>query len=139
MEVKICPRCGLPYNWVERRRVGDQVYFYAVHDYGRGPDGKRHVEKCYLGPERYINVAQLHHKEGLDLHGLLVQDRLFNYLIRIMDYLLESDSALKALGLVRKTEEGKLDVNDIAAKNLADRLQKLAEKLLREVELYSKG
>lgn len=137
MEVKVCPRCGEAYNWIETRRVNDnQVYFYAVHDYGRGPDGKRKVKKCYLGPKEYFYVAHLHYKEGLDLHGLIIQDRLFNYLVRILDYLLESDSSMKALGLVKKTEEGRVDINDIAAMNLADRLQRLAEKLRHEIELY---
>ena len=54
MSDRVCPRCGQPYSYVERHRVGNNVYVYAVHylGYTRGPDGRVHkrVRKCYLGP-----------------------------------------------------------------------------------------
>ena len=49
-----CPVCGRPVSWVEKRQVGEQVYYYAVHYLGKDAAGKRRVEKCYLGPKQYI-------------------------------------------------------------------------------------
>ncbi len=47
---KPCPRCGLPIDFLERRKTKTgQVYYIAWH-YLRGPDGTRKVKKCYLGP-----------------------------------------------------------------------------------------
>jgi hypothetical protein len=46
---KICPRCGEPYAWLERRRHGNYVYLYAVHE--RTENGARRRRRCYLGPE----------------------------------------------------------------------------------------
>jgi len=49
-----CPVCGRPVSWIEKRKVGEQVYYYAVHYLGKDAAGKRRVEKCYLGPKQYI-------------------------------------------------------------------------------------
>ena len=49
MMTKICPRCGEPYAWLERRRHGNYVYLYAVHE--RTENGARRRRRCYLGPE----------------------------------------------------------------------------------------
>jgi hypothetical protein len=46
---KICPRCGEPYAWLERRLRGNRVYLYAVHE--RVENGMRRRRRCYLGPE----------------------------------------------------------------------------------------
>jgi len=50
----VCPRCGQPYHYLERRRIGNNVYYYAVHyeGYERGPDGRARprLRRCYLGP-----------------------------------------------------------------------------------------
>ena len=46
-ELEVCTRCGGVVSWVERRRVGDSVYLYAVHELREG--GKRKIKKCYLG------------------------------------------------------------------------------------------
>jgi len=52
--LRACPRCGLPYSYLERHRIGNKVYLYAVHyeGYERGPGGRtrKRVRKCYLGP-----------------------------------------------------------------------------------------
>ncbi len=52
--LRACPRCGRPYSYLERHRIGKKVYLYAVHyeGYERGPDGRmrKRVRKCYLGP-----------------------------------------------------------------------------------------
>jgi hypothetical protein len=52
--LRACPRCGRPYSYLERHRIGKKVYLYAVHyeGYESGPDGRmrKRVRKCYLGP-----------------------------------------------------------------------------------------
>jgi len=83
-EKKICPRCGLKYSYIERRRVGDQVYLYAVH-YSK-EKGKRRVHKCYLGPESsYIYVSKMHE---FSLRGPIDRLRILNYLDAILNLLL---------------------------------------------------
>jgi hypothetical protein len=57
-QLEVCPKCGEPISYIERRKVGDRVYLYAVHYYGyeRGPDGKPRpkLRRCYLGPEEAL-------------------------------------------------------------------------------------
>ena len=73
---KICPRCGQKYSYIERRKVGSQVYLLAVHYFKVG--GKRKVRKCYLGPEsEYIYVSRLHE---FPLRGPLDKERILKYL-----------------------------------------------------------
>jgi len=66
---KPCPRCGLPIDFLEHKRVRGQVYLYAWH-YLRGPDGTRKVKKCYLGPDRYIHGQVTHAPMGVELRGM---------------------------------------------------------------------
>ena len=74
--MKICPRCGERYSYIDRKKVRDQVYLYAVHYYKVG--GKRKVRKCYLGPEsEYIYVSRLHE---FPLRGPLDRERILKYL-----------------------------------------------------------
>ena len=88
-EEKICPRCGLRYSYIERRRVGDQVYLLAVHyTFNKG---RRKVRKCYLGPEGdYIYVSRLHE---FTLRGPVDKLRILKYL-----------RSLKGIILARKDE-----------------------------------
>lgn len=73
---KVCPRCGERYSYIERRRVGRNVYLYAVH-YWRDESGRRRVRKCYLGPLTYEYVSHLH---DFTLRGLSVKERNLQYL-----------------------------------------------------------
>jgi len=101
MSLKLCPRCGAPYSWIERRESGGRVYYYAVHVY-KDSSGKRRVKKCYLGPEEYEYVSRLHAKEGLTLKGLRDSQRALEYLDALIAYLqtVELDNALRReLGL----------------------------------------
>jgi len=67
-----CPRCGLPIDFLERRRTKTgQVYYIAWH-YVRGPDGTRKVKKCYLGPRTYRHGKVTHESMGVELHGMVV-------------------------------------------------------------------
>jgi len=87
---KICPRCGEPISWFERRAVGNRIYVYAVHvtTVREGGRVKRKVRKCYLGPEdSYEYVSKLHKKEGLVLKGLVSSKRAIDYLDALIRYL----------------------------------------------------
>jgi hypothetical protein len=53
-QLEACPRCGEPISFIERRKMGNRVYLYAVHYYGykRDSHGKvrPRLKRCYLGP-----------------------------------------------------------------------------------------
>lgn len=66
---KICPRCGRVYSYIETLKIGGNVYLYAVHYVREGK--KRRKERCYLGPERYINAERF---LKLNLRGMTVID-----------------------------------------------------------------
>lgn len=136
---RICPRCGLRYSWVERRRVDDQVYIYAVHDTMVGD--KRRIKKCYLGPVSYKYVTRLHEREGLVLRGLADSDRVMEYLDALIEYLSEAEidreTALKLDGrfeeivrrLRRYGERGEKESPIVEAlKMLREALKKSSEK-----------
>jgi len=107
---KICPRCGQPFKWLERKKIGNNVYYYAVHEKKIG--NKRQTKRCYLGPESYIYVTHTHlPKEGLQLRGLIDTNRVLEYLEAIIAY-------------VRQTS-----IDPSTARALAIRFRKLAEAL----------
>ena len=81
----MCPRCGAKYNYIERRKKGDQVYLYAVHKWKEGD--RVRVKKCYLGPENeYIYVAHMHEDIGLNLYGLMTKERALFYIQALTRY-----------------------------------------------------
>ena len=68
---KPCPRCGLPIDFLERRKTKTgQVYYIAWH-YIRGPEGQRKVKKCYLGPRKYRHGRVTHQNIGVELQGMV--------------------------------------------------------------------
>ncbi len=82
-EKPLCPRCGNPISWYEKRRVGNQTYIYAVHYLG-----KKKVRKCYLGPlGSYEYVSRTHVREGLSFYGPLNENRLLEYANALLDTL----------------------------------------------------
>jgi len=107
----LCPRCGLPYSYVEAREVGGKVYYYAVHYYREG--NKRRVRKCYLGPEYYDYVTRTHEREGLILRGLTSTDRVIGYLDALISYVSSPE----------------FNLTPSLALKLADRLEELAKRL----------
>ena len=86
---KICPRCGHKYTYIEQRKQGNRIYYYAVHVI-KEKGGKRRIRKCYLGPSAYIYVTRLHEKENLVFRGLLETNRAIEYLEAILQSLLNS-------------------------------------------------
>ncbi len=111
MSEKVCPRCGQPYSYIERRTVkgSKQVYFYAVHVYKEGSKWRK--KRCYLGPKLYSRVTPL---QGFQLRGLIGESRQ-----RLLDYL-ES--------IVSELERMELDADSRRRlKDLSARLARLAE------------
>jgi len=129
-EIKICPRCGEPYSWIEKRRVVRVVggrrceyeYFYAVHEYREG--GKRKIKKCYLGPDAYKYVSLTHKpREGLTFSGLMDSDRAIKYFYSLMSYIERAADEIdpKQLRALAKN-----------AREFADRIEKIAEKIEKQ-------
>jgi hypothetical protein len=121
-----CLRCGQPYRYLERRRIGNNVYYYAVHyeGYERGPDGKPRpkLRRCYLGPNVYIEVSKTHRDLGLTFKGLIEEGRERDY----MDALASSIEGRLREGSLRPEE----------ALELAAKLERLAE-LARRLRDYA--
>jgi len=114
----VCPKCGQPIDWLERKRVNGQIYYVAAHVYHE--NGKRKVRRCYLGPEKYIYGNMTQSREGIQVKGL-IQEVLEGRPL-IIDYVND----------IAKTIEDKLakgQVSAYTAQQLADRLQELATKL----------
>jgi len=78
-KVKICPRCGLPYSYIEKRGK----YYYAVHYEQRGE--KRVKRRCYLGAENYVHVSHINEIRLTSKH--LDPDFLFRLLNTTLDQL----------------------------------------------------
>ena len=112
---KICPRCGLKYSWMERRRSNGREYYYAVHVEG----SKR--RKCYLGPREYENVSRLHYDVALTFKGLLERGRAVDYLESLL------------IALKRDVMRERLSRED------AKRLMPLAKELVERLELLLKS
>lgn len=94
----ICPRCGRPIKYIERHRVGDRVYLYAVHGVSR-KNGKTRIDRCYLGPENhYIYVTKTHSEAlGMRLRNILnIEENVRQYMEDLIRYMAQtSDQAMK--------------------------------------------
>jgi len=87
--VVVCPRCGQLASGLISKRIGKNVYTYAVHREG----GKRHY--CYLGADRYIYVTSVH---PVELRGLNVEGdywRILQYIKELLDAVERSIPAIK--------------------------------------------
>jgi len=134
-----CPKCGRVIDWVERRVRNGHVYIYAAHV--SVVNGKRKIEKCYLGPERYTYATRTHSDMGIELKGMA-------YEIdsgpgsRLLDYI--NDLANK---LTVQAQGGALDLERArqwlrAVREAAARLQSLADRLegyVRQLEAQGAG
>jgi hypothetical protein len=83
--VRVCPRCGAPYTYLERRARGGVIYYYAVHEEHEG--GRRIRTKHYLGPEVYTAGQVTHLALGVEWEGATTPDpaRLRQYLAAVLD------------------------------------------------------
>ena len=83
---RICPRCGERFSYIEKRRIGNNEYLYAVHVTRGG--GKRRVKKCYLGPSgSYIQVSRFQRDVGLELKGPADRNRAIEYMNSLVNYI----------------------------------------------------
>jgi len=90
----VCPKCGLPYDWIERRKVGSRVYLLAVHVVKEGDKRGKRIHH-YLGPEDGYAVARASHS-FMELRGFAVDKasdvkRLVDYLTQILDALTDKE------------------------------------------------
>lgn len=88
-----CPRCGRPIKYIERHRVGDRIYLYAVHGVTK-KNGKTRIDRCYLGPENhYIYVTRTHSEAlGMTLRNILnIEENLKQYIEDLIRYLSQAD------------------------------------------------
>lgn len=123
--LKICPRCGLPYSYIERRSIGNRTYLYAVHS---SYDGGRRVSKCYLGPQdRYAYVERIHQLDSLTN-------------ARDQDYLLTALSSIeKEVDRIEKileigTRAGTVDTNErLSIVNTIEERLEILRKLLKRL------
>ena len=123
-----CPRCGLPIDFLERKRVGNQVYYVAWH-YLRGPDGRRQIKRCYLGPEKYVHANRLLAAAGLHVKSLaqqLMEDRPLVV------------SQLEELAKAIEEKMARTEISAYTAQQLADRLQGLLDRLRKYAEERAK-
>jgi len=81
----ICPRCGQPYRWLERKMIAGREYLFAVHN------GYR---RCYLGPVHGYKIGAKTHP-FLQLTGLRANPR--EELERRLKYIEESFQSLPEL------------------------------------------
>ncbi len=89
--IRVCPRCGRPYNYIKEKKVNGRTYLYAIH-YTKDSSGRAKITECYLGPkDRYEYVTKMHIKEGLILKGLMDQERAVQYLCSIINHIINTE------------------------------------------------
>ena len=124
----ICLRCGEPYSYIKRNRVGNRTYLYAVHYIGK-VNGKRKYRFCYLGVEgEYVYVSKLHQDIGITLKGLKDKNRAIEYLIALLKNVLQQYRA----GKISKQQL-------IELKPYIDKLKKTVNGLLEKQTSIEKG
>ena len=142
----ICPRCGQPYRYVEKRKIGNNIYYYAVHYEGfeRSPDGRARpkLRRCYLGPNAYIEVSKTHNNIGLTLKGLIEEGREMDYLnaiveaieARLRDGRLKPEEALELAESLDKLGELARTLRDYAASTPTKDVENKLRELLGELK-----
>jgi len=130
---RVCPRCGQPISYIERRRFGNNVYYYAVHyeGYERGPDGRPRpkVRRCYLGPEKYILTNKVLAAAGIQVKSLAHQLTEDKPLIA---------SQLEELAKAIEEKMARTEISAYTAQQLAERLLGLADRLRKYAEERAK-
>lgn len=126
---KVCPRCGAPYSYIERLRIGGNTYLYAVHYVGKGKS--RRKERCYLGPERYINAERL---LKLNLRGVTsidyeeVAEAAIQIIMSDISQVAESRDAERIASKLSRIEELAREAR-LKAEETAEKLRKLEQSL----------
>ena len=116
-KVRICPRCGLPISWIEKRKTPHNNYYYAVHRI-KVSKNKVKIKKCYLGPiEDYIYVTRLHEDIGLVLKGMNNGSRVLEYLRDIHEFVERNNLKKEFLLELKRVIEA---INDLIDLKLLD-------------------
>lgn len=114
VKIKVCPRCGNEYSYLEYRKTESNTYVYAVHEvYIKGKGRQRW--RCYLGPigrYKYSNLTN----PFLNLRGLSDPDRVYDYVTSLLNYI----EGRIYLGRIDDFEKKKLEL-------LAQRMRKTLE------------
>ena len=122
-----CPKCGRHVHWIEHRRTRGHVYIYAAHVVY--VNGKKKVEKCYLGPDRYTYATAQHAELGLVLKGA-GQD--IEGEPRAIEYL---ETLTKAIGSLLESKR----LSPAKAVALAETLEGLATRLREYAKARAEG
>jgi hypothetical protein len=142
----ICPRCGQPYRYIEKRKIGNNTYYYAVHyeGYDRGPNGRARpkLRRCYLGPNVYFEVSKTHSDLGLTLKGLVEDGRERDYINaiveaiegRLRDGRLKPEEALQLAKSLDKLGELARRLRDYAASTPTEDVENKLRELLGELK-----
>jgi len=129
----VCPRCGQPISYIEKRKIGNNVYYYAVHyeGYERGPDGKPRpkLRRCYLGPEKYVLTNRVLATAGIQVKSLAQQLTEDKPLVV---------SQLEELAKAVEEKMARTEMSAYTAQQLADRLQGLVDRLRKYAEERAK-
>ncbi|BBE42414.1 hypothetical protein NAS2_1025 [Conexivisphaera calida] len=109
--MRICPRCGAPYSYTERRIVHGIEYHYAVHE--KRENGRRTRTRHYLGPATYTAGQATHMALGVEWEGAATPDpaRLHAYLRAVLGAIARRRDEFDEAGLdeIRRELERALD------------------------------
>jgi len=125
---RVCPRCGRPIDWLERRVVNGHVYYYAWHIIV-DKNGQKRRKKCYLGPEKYDYANRVLATAGIQVKSLARQ---------LIDDKPLIASQLEELAKAIEEKMAKAEISAYTAQQLADRLQGLADRLRKYAEERAK-
>ncbi len=109
VEVKLCPRCGQQYKYVETRRIKEQTYYYALH-ISFDENHKKHVHKCYLGAHTYKYVKTVHMDSKIEFHGYTYVNRYKEYARDLSDYLNRDKQKNKPKPRVKTNPQADIDL-----------------------------
>ena len=125
---RVCPRCGRPIDWVERRVMNGHVYYYAWHII-TDENGQKRRKKCYLGPEKYDYANRVLTTAGIQVKSLAHQ---------LIDDKPLIASQLEELAKAIEEKMVRTEISAYTAQQLADRLQGLADRLRKYAEERAK-
>jgi len=119
---KICPRCGERYTYLEKRKIGNNVYLYCVHESRKGK--KRTVIKHYIGPEVAYIYANTFNEPVIRVRSPLA-DQLAD-----IKYALEILSHIKGTNRLTERQKKAIKTIEMALKRAEERVKR--EKGIRE-------